>query len=55
MTPQVIPMDEYSRIFAKYIVGLNYDDIPAEVIEKTKMHFLDYLGNTFAAHEMPWL
>jgi len=47
-------MDEYSRIFAKYIVGLNYDDIPAEVIEKTKMHFLDYLGNTFAAHEMPW-
>ncbi|MBT3283312.1 MmgE/PrpD family protein [Candidatus Bathyarchaeota archaeon] len=47
-------MDEYSRIFAKYVVDLNYDELPAEVIKKTKMHFLDYLGNTFAAHEMPW-
>jgi len=47
-------MDEYSRIYAKYVVDLNYDDLPAEVVEKAKMHFLDYLGNTFAAHEMPW-
>jgi len=47
-------MDEYSRIYAKYVVDLNYDDLPADVVEKTKMHFLDYLGNTFAAHEMPW-
>ena len=54
MTQQVIPMDEYSRIFAKYVVDLNYDELPTEVVEKTKMHFLDYLGNAFAAHEMPW-
>lgn len=47
-------MDEYSRIYARYVVDLNYDDLPADVVEKTKMHFLDYLGNTFAAHEMPW-
>jgi 2-methylcitrate dehydratase PrpD len=47
-------MDEYSRIYAKYISKLNYDDLPPEVVEKTKMHFLDTLGNIFAAHEMPW-
>jgi len=37
MTPQVIPMDEYSRIYARYVVDLNYDDLPADVVEKTKM------------------
>ena len=46
-------MDEYSRIYAKYVVGLKFDDLPVDVIEKTKMHFLDYLGNALAAYEMP--
>jgi len=47
-------MDEYSRIYAKYVLGLKFDDLPDDVIEKTKMHFLDYLGNALAAYEMPW-
>lgn len=44
-------MDAYSRIIAKYVVNLKYDDLPEEVIEKTKMHFLDYLGNALAEIE----
>ncbi len=48
---QVICMDAYSRIIAKYVVNLKYDDLPEEVIEKTKMHFLDYLGNALAETE----
>ena len=46
-------MDEYSRIYAKYVVSLKYEDLPVDVVEKTKMHFLDYLGNALAAYEMP--
>ncbi len=47
-------MDEYSRVFAEYVVDLRYEDLSTEVIEKTKMHFLDTLGNILGAHEMPW-
>lgn len=47
-------MVEYSKVYAKYIVDLKYDDLPPEVVEKAKMHLLDALGNMFAAHEMPW-
>ncbi len=47
-------MVEYSRVYAKYIVDLKYEDLPPEVVEKAKMHLLDALGNIFAAHEMPW-
>ena len=47
-------MEEYSRIYAKYIVDLKYEELPEAVVEKAKMHFLDALGNIFAAHEMPW-
>lgn len=45
---------EYSKVYAKYIVDLKYDNLPPEVVKKSKMHFLDALGNIFAAHEMPW-
>lgn len=47
-------MDEYSRIYAKYVVGIKYEDLPDDVVEKTKMHFLDYLGNALSAYEMSW-
>ncbi len=47
-------MVEYSKVYAKYIVDMSYDDFPPEVVEKAKMHFLDALGNIFAAHKMPW-
>jgi 2-methylcitrate dehydratase PrpD len=47
-------MDEYSRMLAKYVVNLRYEDLRLEVIEKAKMHLLDSLGNIFGAYEMPW-
>jgi 2-methylcitrate dehydratase PrpD len=47
-------MNEYSRILAKFVVNLQYENIPKEVIEKTKMHFLDTIGVTLGAYEMPW-
>jgi 2-methylcitrate dehydratase PrpD len=47
-------MDEYSRILAKYVVNLRYEDLKDEVIDKTKMHFLDAVGNILGAREMPW-
>ncbi|MCW4012145.1 MAG: MmgE/PrpD family protein [Candidatus Bathyarchaeota archaeon] len=45
---------QYSRIYAEYITKLQYRDLPPEVVEKAKMHFLDALGNILGAHEMPW-
>jgi 2-methylcitrate dehydratase PrpD len=50
----IIPMTEISRILAKYVVNLQYEDLSHDVIEKTKMHFLDSLGNILGAYEMPW-
>ncbi len=47
-------MVEYSRVYAKYIINLKFEDLPPKVVEKAKMHFLDALGNIFAAHKMPW-
>lgn len=45
---------QYSKIYAEYITNLQYNDLPSEVVEKAKMHFLDALGNILGAHEMPW-
>ena len=47
-------MESYSRVYARYIEGLEYDQLPRRVVEKAKMHFLDSLGNMLAAHGMPW-
>ncbi|MBN2334918.1 MmgE/PrpD family protein [Candidatus Bathyarchaeota archaeon] len=47
-------MDEYSRVLTKFVVNLQYEDLKPNVIEKTKMHFLDTLGNILGASEMPW-
>lgn len=47
-------MDEYSKILAKYVVNLKYEDLKDEVIDKTKMHLLDAVGNILGAREMPW-
>ncbi len=47
-------MEEYSRIFAKYVSELKYNDLAPEVVIKTKMHLLDSLGNILGAHELPW-
>lgn len=45
---------QYSRTYAEYITNLQYSDLPPEVVEKAKMHFLDALGNILGAYEMPW-
>ncbi|TFH13840.1 MmgE/PrpD family protein, partial [Candidatus Bathyarchaeota archaeon] len=47
-------MVEYSRILAKYVVALNYSDLPDPVVEKAKLHLLDALGNILGAYDMPW-
>ena len=47
-------MSEYSRVLAKFVVDLQYEDLPQNVVEKTKIHFLDSLGNILGAYEMPW-
>ena len=54
MMQQVINMEEYSKVLAKYVVNLRYEDLKDEVIEKAKMHLLDSLGNILGACEMPW-
>jgi 2-methylcitrate dehydratase PrpD len=47
-------MGEYSRVLAKFVVDLQYENLLEDVVEKTKMHFLDSLGNILGACEMPW-
>lgn len=47
-------MDESSRELAEFVSNLRYEDIEEEVIEKTKMHFLDTIGVSIAAHDQPW-
>ncbi len=47
-------MAGYSRVLAEFVVDLAYGDLEDDVIEKTKMHFLDSLGNILGAFEMPW-
>jgi 2-methylcitrate dehydratase PrpD len=47
-------MVEYSRRLAKFVEGIQYDDLDEDVVEKTKMHILDTLGVTLGAYEMPW-
>jgi 2-methylcitrate dehydratase PrpD len=49
-----ILMKEYARILAEFVTGLQYDDLEREVIEKVKVHFLDTIGVSLAACEMPW-
>jgi len=45
---------EYSRVYARYIIELQYEDLDEAVREKAKMHLLDSLGNILGAYEMPW-
>ncbi len=47
-------MDEYSRELAEFVRDLKYEDVDDEVIEKTKMHFLDTVGVALAAHDRTW-
>lgn len=42
---------ELSKRLAQYSVGLTYDDLPAEVVEFTKLCILDYFGSAIAGSE----
>lgn len=45
-------METYSKKFANFITGLNFRDVPSEVVEKCKMYLLDTLGICFIASTM---
>ena len=41
-------MTHITEILARFIVGLQYEDIPKSVVETTKMYILDYYAACFA-------
>jgi len=43
-----------SERLSEYITTLSFDDLPADVIEKAKLHFLDFIGICLASTRMPW-
>ncbi len=45
-------METHSGRLANFITGLEFENIPGEVVEKCKMHLLDSLGICFAASAM---
>jgi 2-methylcitrate dehydratase PrpD len=42
----------YSEKLADFVDGLNFDDIPEDVLAQTKLHVLDTLGVAVASHGM---
>jgi len=42
----------YSEKLSDYVYGLGFDDVPDDVIEKTKLHILDTLGVALATYGM---
>jgi len=47
-------METLSDRLARFAAGLRYEDIPAQVIEKAKLHLLDALGIGLAATREPY-
>ena len=47
-------VEEYSKVLARYVTNLRFEDLGEEVVRKAKVHFLDSLGNILGAGEMPW-
>lgn len=45
---------QFSKMLAKYVTELKYEDLSNEVVEKAKMHLLDTMGNMLGAFCMPW-
>lgn len=45
-------MDRYAEVVAAFLRNLRFEDIPLPVVEKTKLLFLDTLGNALAASTM---
>ncbi|MBQ9941731.1 MAG: MmgE/PrpD family protein [Christensenellaceae bacterium] len=46
-------MREYTKSLASWAAKLTYEELPAEVIEKLKMHMLDMLGCAIAGSDKP--
>ena len=47
-------VEEYSKVLARYVTKLRFEDLGEDVVRKAKLHFLDSLGNILGAGEMPW-
>jgi 2-methylcitrate dehydratase PrpD len=45
-------MDRYGEVVAAFVRNLRFENIPLPVVEKTKLLFLDTLGNALAASTM---
>lgn len=45
---------EYSQGIARFVAGLRFDAIPAEVIERIKLLILDSLGCALFSTDLPW-
>jgi 2-methylcitrate dehydratase PrpD len=54
MDQHVTTSNEYTSGIARFVSGLRYDDIPAEVIERIKLLILDSLGCAVFGAELPW-
>jgi 2-methylcitrate dehydratase PrpD len=46
--------DSQTRLLAKFVCQLNYNDLPQGVIEHSKICVLDALGSTFLGSTLPW-
>jgi 2-methylcitrate dehydratase PrpD len=47
-------LDGKTRLLAKFVTELKYDELPHEVIERAKTCVLDALGSTFLGSILPW-
>ncbi len=47
-------MSSETQTVAKYVADLKYEQIPAPVIQKLKLHLLDAAGTALYGFEMPW-
>ncbi len=46
--------DGHTRLLARFVSKLNYDDLPRDVVEHAKICVLDALGSIFLGSTMPW-
>ncbi len=47
-------LDGATRLLAKFVTKLNFDELPQEVIEHAKTCVLDALGSIFLGSTLPW-
>ena len=54
--PSTVPegFDGHTRLLARFVSTLNYDELPREVVEHAKICVLDALGSILLGATMPW-